>query len=411
MFDFVCDVLTLKVTGERESEFVARFQQFTSPIMAKGVEDTAFYCYNRLVSLCEVGSDPGLNGVSVQAFHDYNTHVQQTLPTTMLTLSTHDTKRADDVRARLAVLSEMPDEWNEVLQRWPLLNRGARTGHYPDRDTEYFLYQTLIGAWPISLDRLKEYMQKAMREAKRETSWLVNNQAYEDALNRFMEGILQREAFCAEVQAFVERIDRSARMNSLSQTLLKCTSPGVPDLYQGGELWDHSLVDPDNRRPVDYDLRRRLLAELQGRAPADAARYAMEHMDDGSPKLWVLTQALRLRLERPTSFDGSSSYTPMSAEGHRADHIVAYLRGNDVVAVAPRLPHTVSGQWIDTALQLPAGRWTDRMSGTEHEGGASVALSALLGSFPVALLVRDSEHTLGKDVRDTARKSAVNGNA
>ncbi len=411
LFDFVRDVLTLTVTGERESEFVARFQQFTSPIMAKGVEDTAFYCYNRLVSLCEVGGDPGLNGVSVQAFHDYNTHMQATLPTTMLTLSTHDTKRADDVRARLAVLSELPEEWGEVLERWAILNRGARTGHYPDRDTEYFLYQTVIGAWPISLDRLKEYMQKAMREAKRETSWLANNQAYEDALNRFMELILQREAFCAEVQAFVERLDRGGRINSLSQTLLKCTSPGVPDLYQGGELWDHSLVDPDNRRPVDYDLRRGLLAELQGRAPADAARYATGHMDDGSPKLWVLTQALRLRLERPTSFDGSSSYLPMAAEGQRADHVLAYLRGSDVIAIAPRLPHTLDGDWIDTVLRLPEGRWTDRMSGTVHEGGTAVALSALLSSFTVALLVRDSEQTLGMDAREPARKAAEDSNA
>lgn len=403
LFDFVRDVLTLKVTGERESEFVARFQQFTSPIMAKGVEDTAFYCYNRLVSLCEVGGDPGLNGISVQAFHDYNAHMQATLPTTMLTLSTHDTKRADDVRARLAVLSELPDEWNEVLQRWPLLNRAARTGNYPDRDTEYFLYQTIIGAWPISLDRLKEYMQKAMREAKRETSWLTNNQAYEDALNHFMEIILQREAFCAEVQAFVDRIDGAARINSLSQTLLKCTSPGVPDLYQGGELWDHSLVDPDNRRPVGYDLRRTLLTALQEREPADAARYALEHMDDGSPKLWVITQALRLRLERPTSFDGSSTYMPLMAEGQRADHAVAYGRGSDVIAVVPRLTHTLNGNWADTALPLPEGRWTDRLSGAVHEGGARVPLSALLGSFPVALLVRDSEHTLGMDARGPVR--------
>lgn len=406
LFDFVRDVLTLKVTGERESEFVARFQQFTSPIMAKGVEDTAFYCYNRLVSLCEVGGDPGLNGVSVQAFHDYNAHMQATLPTTMLTLSTHDTKRADDVRARLAVLSEMPDEWNEVLQRWPLLNRGARTGNYPDRDTEYFLYQTLIGAWPISLDRLKEYMQKAMRESKRETSWLTNNQPYEDALNRFMEVILQREAFCAEVHAFVERLNHAGRVNSLSQTLLKCTSPGVPDLYQGGELWDHSLVDPDNRRPVDYDLRRTLLAALQEREPADAARYALEHMDDGSPKLWVITQALRLRLERPTSFDGSSTYEPMRVQGQRAEHAIAYLRSSDVIAIAPLLTHTLNGNWADTALHLPDGRWTDRLSGAVHEGGSPVPMAALLGGFPVALLVRDSEHTLRRDARGPARTGA-----
>lgn len=399
LLDFIHDVLTLKVTGEKEAEFVARFQQFTSPIMAKGVEDTAFYCYNRLVSLNEVGGDPSLEGVSVPAFHAYNAHMQATLPTTMLTLSTHDTKRADDVRARLAVLSEMPARWAAKLKRWTRMNAKYRTGKYPGAETEYFLYQTLIGAWPIDIDRLKAYMQKAMREAKQETSWLSNNQPYEDALNSFMDSLLQDSGFCEELQAFVDRINRDGRINSLAQTLLKCTSPGVPDLYQGGELWDHSLVDPDNRRPADYGKRRGFLEELQRRPLTEASQYALAHFEKGLPKLWVITQALQLRLERPTSFDATSSYQPLDISGSRADHAIAYRRAGDVIAVAPRLPHRLSSKWADTSLQLPAGRWTDRLSGQVYESGAAVSLASLLDHFPVALLVLDSERTAGTDVR------------
>ncbi|SEB60966.1 malto-oligosyltrehalose synthase [Terriglobus roseus] len=399
LFDFMRDVLTLKVTGDKESEFVARFQQFTSPVMAKGVEDTAFYCYNRLTSLNEVGGDPGLNGITIADFHSYNAHMQTTFPTTMLTLSTHDTKRGDDVRARLAVLSEVPARWAAVLKRWSRMNAKYRTGKYPDANTEYFLYQTLIGAWPIDIERLKAYMQKAMREAKRITSWLDNDKDYEDALNAFMERILEDGAFVGELQGFVERIKRDGRINSLSQTLLKCTSPGVPDLYQGGELWDHSLVDPDNRRPVDYDLRRAMLAELTSRNWSDAAQYAVEHFEEGSPKLWLITQALKLRLERPTSFDASGSYSPMEVHGPKADHVIAYRRSGDVIAIAPRFPHLLTDNWSGTSLQLPVGRWTDRLSGQVHEGGSMIRISTLLDGFPVALLVHDSDRTAGEDVR------------
>ncbi len=398
LFDFVHDVLTMKVTGESESEFVARFQQFTSPIMAKGVEDTAFYCYNRLVSMNEVGGNPGSDGVSVEAFHEYNAHMQATFPATLLTLSTHDTKRGDDVRARLAVLTEMPARWAAKLKRWSRMNAKYRTGQYPDANTEYFLYQTLIGAWPIDGERLQAYMQKAMREAKRITSWLSNCKEYEDALNSFMEAILKDEAFCAELRAFVDRINHDGRVNSLTQTLMKCTSPGVPDLYQGGELWDHSLVDPDNRRPVDYELRRKLLAELQGRSMAEAAAYALENPETGMPKLWLITQALRLRLERPTSFDASSTYKPIIPQGPKAEHVIAYRRAEDVLAVAPRLTHKLAGNWSATSVALPEGQWTNRLTGQTFHGGA-VRVGALLENFPVALLVRDSEHTLGRDAR------------
>jgi (1->4)-alpha-D-glucan 1-alpha-D-glucosylmutase len=409
LFDFMHDVLTLKVTGEKEAEFVARFQQFTSPIMAKGVEDTAFYCYDRLTSLNEVGADPGRNGVSVEEFHTYNAQMQSTFPTTMVTLSTHDTKRADDVRARLAVLSEMPPRWAAKLKRWTRMNAKHRTGRYPGARTEYFLYQTIIGAWPITQDRLQQYMQKAMREAKLDTSWVDNNKEYEDALNLFIERILNDGAFAGEIEGFVARINHDGRINSLAQTLLKCVAPGVPDLYQGGELWDHSLVDPDNRRPVDYDLRRSLLSNLTTLEPRDAAQLAMANFEDGSPKLWTITQALRLRLERPTSFDASASYTPLPADGPKAEHVIAFLRADDVIAVAPRLPHRLAETWSGTLLQLPDGEWTDRLSGQVFHGGAAVRVSALLDHFPVALMVRDSDRTTGQDARTGPRRALPDG--
>lgn len=399
LFEFMRNILLLNVTGKLEGEFVARFQQFTSPVMAKGVEDTAFYRYNRLTSLNEVGGDPGANGNSIAQFHDYNAHMQSTFPTTMLTLSTHDTKRADDVRARLAVLAEIPARWATTLKQWSRINLKYRTGKLPDPNTEYFLYQTLIGAWPITAERTRQYMQKAMREAKCMTSWVDPNAQYEDALNNFIDRILADHGFVDELQAFVDRIKRDGQVNSLAQTLWKSTAPGVPDLYQGGELWDHSLVDPDNRRPVDYQARAALLKHLRSLSREDAAQYASTHFDEGAPKLWVIHQALTLRAERPASFDHSATYQPLIATGAKADHVVAFCRTGDVVTVTPRLPHRLDGNWGTTTLPLPEGTWTDRMTGRTHMGGSAVRLSALLEAFPVALLVRDSEHTEGRDVR------------
>ncbi|GAA3755188.1 malto-oligosyltrehalose synthase [Terriglobus aquaticus] len=392
LFGFIGDVLTLKITGPREAEFVARFQQFTSPVMAKGVEDTAFYDYDRLTSLNEVGGDPSRNGLSVSEFHEYNTHMQQTFPLTMTTLSTHDTKRADDVRARLAVLSELPDRWSQQLQQWSEANRDLRTGNYPDPNTEYFLYQTLIGAWPIDADRTKTYMQKAMNEAKLETSWTNKNEAYENAVASFIDGLFARPAFLDSLKEFVNGINRSGRVNSLTQTLLKCVAPGMPDLYQGGELWDHSLVDPDNRRPVDYKLRAKLLKELQQITPAKFVETVEQRFEDeGSPKLWLTYQALQLRNERPQSFGSKAAYTPLVAQGAAADHVVAFSRGEDVVAVGQRFPQTIAGNWRDTTLELPTGSWTDRLSGARHNGG-KIDVANLLDRFPVALLVRDSKN-------------------
>lgn len=399
LFEFLRNILLLNVTGKLEGEFVARFQQFTSPVMAKGVEDTAFYRYNRLTSLNEVGGDPGSNGNSIAQFHDYNVHMQSTFPTTMLTLSTHDTKRADDVRARLAVLAEMPARWATKLKQWSRINLKYRTGKLPDPNTEYFLYQTLIGAWPITADRARQYMQKAMREAKRMTSWVDPNAQYEDALNNFIDRILADHSFVDELQAFVDRIGRDGHINSLAQTLWKSTAPGVPDLYQGGELWDYSLVDPDNRRPVDYEARTAMLKQLRSLSREDAAQYASTHFDEGAPKLWVIHQALTLRAERPASFDHSATYEPLIATGAKADHAVAFCRSGDVVTIAPRLPHRLDGNWGTTTLNLPDGTWTDRITGRTHTGGQAVRLGTLLETFPVALLVRDSERTEGTDVR------------
>ncbi len=384
LFDFLEEVLTLRSRGRLESEFVLRFQQFTSPVMAKGVEDTAFYCFNRLTSLCEVGADPASNGISIDQFHEYQRRMQVTHPNTMTTLSTHDTKRSDDVRARLAVLTEIPEEFGEAVVRWSGRNAGARTGDLPDRNTEYFYYQTLIGAWPIDVQRMKEYMQKAMREAKLQTSWVANNQGYEDALHRFIERTLSDASFIGEVERMVARVLEAGRINSLTQTLLKCTAPGVPDLYQGSELWDLSLVDPDNRRPVDYALRRRLLAEMQTMSVAEV----MEHMDEGLPKLWTIHHALRLRREHPAWFGPDSEYVPVAVTGSRARHVVAFRRGAAMLTVVPRLWLTVHGAWDGTAVRLPGGRWTNLLTGTCH-GGESAPVADLLRDFPVALLIRE----------------------
>jgi (1->4)-alpha-D-glucan 1-alpha-D-glucosylmutase len=230
LFNFFGQVLSLEVTGRLEAEFVLRFQQFSSPVMAKGVEDTAFYCYNRLTSLCEVGGNPARNGLTVEQFHAYQQKMQGTHPSTMTTLSTHDTKRADDVRARLSVLSEIPDEFAAAVAAWSASNHGYKSNDLPDANSEYFLYQTLIGAWPIDAGRTKTYMQKAMREAKLQTSWVANNKTFEDALNRFIECLLADSQFVTSLEAFVQSILAAGRVNSLAQTLWKYTAPGVPDL-------------------------------------------------------------------------------------------------------------------------------------------------------------------------------------
>jgi (1->4)-alpha-D-glucan 1-alpha-D-glucosylmutase len=390
LFDFLRDVLTMETTGKREAEFLMRFQQFTSPVMAKGVEDTAFYCYNRLISLNEVGSDPARNGMTVEEFHEYCGKMQATHPLTMTALSTHDTKRSDDVRARLAVLTEIPGKFAAAAQRWSRMNTSFRTNNLPDPNTEYFYYQTLIGAWPLTVERAQSYMLKATREAKQQTSWTANNKDFEDALNRFIETTFSSSAFLDKVGQFVDRVKEAGRINSLAQTLLKYTAPGVPDLYQGSELWDLSLVDPDNRRPVDYEVRRSLLQTLRELSIPAGAAMAMRHMDDGAPKLWTIYRSLQLRREHPEWFGAEASYTPLDVEGKAAQHAIAYLRGSAVVTVVPRLTLTLAGAWQRTTVALPEGRWRNWLTGAVSHGGR-VAIESLTKSFPVALLIREAE--------------------
>jgi (1->4)-alpha-D-glucan 1-alpha-D-glucosylmutase len=390
LFDFLRDVLSMTVSGKLESEFVARFQQFTSPVMAKGVEDTAFYCYNRLTALNEVGSNPARDGLSVQQFHDYCTKMQATHPATMTTLSTHDTKRSDDVRARLAVLSEVPETFAAAIERWSEHTRQYRA-EIIDAGTEYFYYQTLIGAWPITIDRMQAYMEKAMREAKEQTSWVANNKPYEDALRSFVERTMTDESFLAELAEFVDGIKYAGWSNSLAQTLLKYTAPGVPDLYQGSELWDLSLVDPDNRRPVDYALRRQLLQQMQQLPVAQiTVAQIMARIEEGLPKLWTIHRTLHLRRAHPEWFDATAPYTPLHVTGSRRHSALAFSRGGRVVTVVPRFHLARTGGWADTTLKLPRGRWTNWLTAAGYESGP-VAMADLLRDFPVALLTREPD--------------------
>jgi (1->4)-alpha-D-glucan 1-alpha-D-glucosylmutase len=387
LIDFVRDMLLLKVTGELETEFVMRFQQFTGPAMAKGAEDTAFYCFNRLTSLNEVGGDPGRFGSSPDQFHRFNQAAQQGHPTTMLASSTHDTKRSEDVRARISLLSEIPAEWEKTLSEWGANHAEFKAGGSPDANTEYLIYQTMIGAWPIEKDRLLAYMEKAMREAKNKTSWMAPNEEFEKGTQGFIDRLYSSKLFVQSLETLVARLLTPGRLNSLSATLLKLTSPGIPDIYQGTEIWDLSLVDPDNRRPVDYKRRRSLLEELRTLKPAGI----MQRMNDGLPKLWTLTQALKLRGDHPDYFNAKGEYTPVQAEGSMRASIVAYLRGQKAMVVAPRLVMKITaGGWGDTSINVPPGHWKNLLSGEPVKGG-KVAILQLLDTFPVALLIHETD--------------------
>ncbi len=387
LFDFLRDVLQLKIVGEVESRFVMRFQQNTGPVMAKGLEDTVFYNFNRLVTLNEVGGDPGRFGISTDKYHEECLETQRSWPTSMTTTTTHDTKRSEDVRARLSLLSEIPEAWAKAVEGWAEHNLRHKTGEYPDRNAEYLLYQILVGAWPIDVDRATAYMLKATREAKAHTSWTDGDEAYEGALGKFVAGVLQDNEFLGSILGFVELLIGPGRINSLAQTLLKLTSPGVPDVYQGNELWDMSLVDPDNRRPVDYAVRRKLLDDLSGNPTPEAI---IRRSEEGLPKLWVTKQALHFRRSRPELFGPEGDYRPILATGAKAEHVVAYTRGGGCVAVAPRLPLKLGGGWADTTLAIPPGTWTNLLTG-ESVGGGDAKLGVLLGRFPVALLAKDSD--------------------
>jgi (1->4)-alpha-D-glucan 1-alpha-D-glucosylmutase len=386
LFDFLRDLLALRYRGDLENEFAMRFQQLSGPAMAKGVEDTAFYCYHRLISLCEVGGDPSLFGSDPGSFHADCAESARHSPRAMLATSTHDTKRSADIRARLHLLSELPERWSAAVERWSQHNERHRRPAGPDRNAEYLLYQTLVGAWPIEVERVIGFMEKACREAKEHTSWRRANADYEAAVRGFVEGALGDPEFTRDLEAFVAPLVGPGRVNALAQELLKLTAPGVPDLYQGSELWDLSLVDPDNRRPVDFELRRRLLGELRDATVEDA----MARFDEGAPKLWLISRTLDLRRRRPALFDASAGYTPVAATGERAGHVVAFVRGDAALTAVPRLALGLDGRWGDTQLALPTGRWQNALTGEAFAGG-DVAVARLLERFPVALLERQEE--------------------
>jgi len=374
--DFLGQLALGQSQAAREVEFAQRLQQLSGPVMAKGVEDTAFYRYNRLVSLNEVGGDPGIFGSTVDSFHDQTAAMAQRWPRSLLTLSTHDTKRSADVRARLNVLSEMPVEWQVAVERWAQHNERYRGG-WNDLNTEYLLYQTLVGAWPIAPDRAVAYMTKATKEAKVHTSWTEPVATYDNGLEHFVRAILADPHFTTDVSRFLEAhriIERGSR-NSVAQTALLLTCPGVPDLYQGSELWDLSLVDPDNRRPVDYELRRSVLAEARRAPSADA----MGRAEVGGPKLWTIQKLLAYRQEHRDVF-ASSHYEPLAIVGQHTQRVAAFCRDSLAVVVPC---HT--GHLNDTAVELPQGRWWDLMTGAETRGGRQ-AVDRLLWRFPVAVL-------------------------
>jgi (1->4)-alpha-D-glucan 1-alpha-D-glucosylmutase len=350
--------------------------------MAKGVEDTAFYSYFRLVSLNEVGGNPARFGVPVEQFHKWCSETQARQPFTMLCTSTHDTKRGEDVRSRINVLTEMTPTWTDAVKRWSAANAQYRTGDVPDRKTEYLLYQTLVGTWPISVERAVDYMRKATREGKERTSWVEPNTVYEEALEKFIAFVMGDAAFVTDLEAFLTPLLPAARANSLALVLLKLTAPGVPDLYQGTELWDLSLVDPDNRRPVDFDLRRRLLSEVTQLTP----EQIMERTCEGLPKLWTVRQALRTRAAHPKCFGAEGTYSALWAAGPKAGSLVAFRRGEDVITVVPRLL-IGAGSWEGSSLELPPGVWENQFTG-ERIGEGKTDISALFSRFPLALLTR-----------------------
>lgn len=360
-------------------EFPQRLQQLTSPVMAKGVEDTAFYRYNRFVSLNEVGGDPSIFGRPVADFHAETADSARNWPDSMLTLSTHDTKRSADVRARLNVLSWFPRQWRAAVERFAEMNEQYRRDGLPDRNCEYLLYQSLVGAWPLEADRMVAFMAKATKESKLHTSWVDPRAPYDQAVEHFVRSILGDRRFGAEVERFLadQRVVELGRGNSLAQTVLLLTCPGVADLYQGSELWDLSLVDPDNRRPVDFDIRRHLLAQV--RSSQDLAAMTAEQAERGMSKLFVVHRLLQLRRRHPGSFE-NNEYEPLEGHGAQRQAIVGFHRPELVVVVGCR-----GADWNGTEVDVPPGNWRDVLTG-QRVGGGRCSVAALLGSLPAAVL-------------------------
>jgi (1->4)-alpha-D-glucan 1-alpha-D-glucosylmutase len=347
--------------------FVTRFQQTTPAVMAKGVEDTAFYRYGRLLALNDVGGDPSRFGIDVQRFHAANLERAERFPLNLLTTQTHDAKRSGDVRARIAALASIADEWAVHVGRWFEATESLRDGGAPDDVERYFIFQTLAGAWPLPIERIEAYMEKALREAKRNTSWIDSNHDWEGAVKRFCRSLYSHRPFLAEFEPFAQRLAAVGERAVLGQVVLKLTAPGIPDIYQGDELPYTALVDPDNRRPVDWSWHQAMLRRLMGGSPPDPDTY----------KLLVTLRLLGLRARRPDPF--LAGYRPLDA-GERA---CAYLRSDDVlVAVAVR--DGAGGE----RLEAPGGRWRSVLSGDERTFGRSTSLSDVLGPHGVAVFER-----------------------
>jgi (1->4)-alpha-D-glucan 1-alpha-D-glucosylmutase len=383
VFNFLRDILLLRfpenlddATREAHAQFVLKFQQSTGAIMAKGLEDTAFYIYNRLAGLNEVGGEPQHFGFGVDEFHQRNLERQRDWPATLLATSTHDTKRSEDVRARMVAISEMPQLWRSALQRWRVINRRVKRilddAAAPDANEEYLFYQTLLGTWPVDaaghaettappeyVGRLQAYMAKALKEAKMNTSWIQPNEQWDGAVHDFVARVLDpspKNKFIPSFLPVAEEIARLGAINSLAQVALKLTVPGVPDIYQGNELWDFSLVDPDNRRPVDYQRRGEMLETLNGATPEEL----LQNWPDGRIKLFLTQQLLWFRRDHAALFR-EGTYLPLQASGTFADCCVAFAReheGKWIAVVVPRLSSRVGfppigEKWKDTVVTLP----------------------------------------------------------
>jgi len=365
----------LPVLLDPAEPMAVRFQQTSGMVMAKGVEDTAFYRFTRLGSLTEVGADPEEFSIGVAEFHRRQALRQASLPGSMTTLSTHDTKRGEDTRARITVLAEVPDRWESTLGR---LRELAPLGDGP---LENLLWEAVVGSWPASADRLHGYAEKAAREAGDSTTWTAPDSDFEDRMHRVVDSAFENPEVRGIVEAFVSEVEDAGWSNSLSAKLIQLTAPGVPDVYQGSELWETSLVDPDNRRPVDYDIRRLYLAAVEAGAhpPID---------DSGAAKLLVTSRALRLRRDRPRLF---TRYAPLEALGSQARHAIAFDRGG-AVTLATRLPVTLaaSGGWGDTSIMLPGHGLVDALTGRRHTGGETL-FTDLFEKYPVALLAPAEE--------------------
>ncbi|MBD2778603.1 malto-oligosyltrehalose synthase [Iningainema tapete] len=398
--------------------FVMRVQQYTGPLMAKGVEDTALYVYNRFISLNEVGGEPGHFGISVSDFHEFNQKRQTAWLHAMSATSTHDTKRGEDIRARLNVLSEIPEEWQKQVRVWNDINRAHKKtfkrSAMPDRNDEYLFYQTLVGAFPFfeheradCVGRVKEYVLKAIREAKVHTAWLRQNSTYEDAFTDFVTSVLDLSPdnpFLKEFVPFQQRVAFYGIFNSLSQTLLKIASPGVPDFYQGTELWDFSLVDPDNRRPVDFETRHSYLQGIKEQAKTDIIKLIDELFatkEDARIKMFLTVQALKARTEYLEVFQ-QGSYLPLEVSGKFKEHVVAFARSNGnkfAVTIAPRFftkliqpgEYPLGKEvWDDTSIELPSdapSSWKDAITEQKVQGDGKLLIGEVLKHFPVALLV------------------------